>query len=62
MFPPTKMLDMTDQINTQINVISVCSSSYQNNDINEFEKILKMNRRNIMEDPFIREHIEGTAL
>lgn len=33
-------------------------SSYQNNDINEFEKILKTNRRNIMEDPFIREHIE----
>ena len=36
----------------------VCSA-YQNNDINEFEKILKTNRRNIMEDPFIREHIEG---
>lgn len=36
-----------------------CSSAYQNNDINEFEKILKVNRRNIMEDPFIREHIEG---
>ena len=34
-------------------------SAYQNNDINEFEKILKVNRRNIMEDPFIREHIEG---
>lgn len=33
-------------------------SSYQNNDINEFETILKTNRRNIMEDPFIREHIE----
>ncbi|ELT93811.1 hypothetical protein CAPTEDRAFT_151084 [Capitella teleta] len=33
-------------------------SSYQNNDINEFEKILRTNRRNIMEDPFIREHIE----
>ncbi|XP_014668109.1 PREDICTED: COP9 signalosome complex subunit 2 [Priapulus caudatus] len=33
-------------------------SAYQNNDINEFEKILKMNRRNIMDDPFIREHIE----
>ncbi|KAK7115996.1 hypothetical protein V1264_001755 [Littorina saxatilis] len=33
-------------------------SAYQNNDINEFEKILKTNRRNIMEDPFIREHIE----
>uniref|UniRef100_K1Q5I4 COP9 signalosome complex subunit 2 n=1 Tax=Magallana gigas TaxID=29159 RepID=K1Q5I4_MAGGI len=37
-------------------------SSYQNNDINEFEKILKTNRRNIMEDPFIREHIEGKYL
>merc|ERR1712004_502882 len=33
-------------------------SSYQNNDIAEFEKILKMNRKNIMEDLFIREHIE----
>ncbi|CAH1796151.1 unnamed protein product [Owenia fusiformis] len=33
-------------------------SAYQNNDINEFEKILKTNRKNIMEDPFIREHIE----
>lgn len=35
-------------------------SAYQNNDINEFEKILKNNRRNIMDDPFIREHIEGS--
>ena len=34
-------------------------SAYQNNDINEFEKILKTNRRNIMDDLFIREHIEG---
>ena len=34
-------------------------SAYQNNDINEFEKILKQNRTNIMDDPFIREHIEG---
>ncbi|XP_002732800.2 COP9 signalosome complex subunit 2 [Saccoglossus kowalevskii] len=33
-------------------------SAYQNNDINEFEKILKTNRQNIMDDPFIREHIE----
>nr|CAD7260820.1 unnamed protein product [Timema shepardi] len=33
-------------------------SSYQNNDINEFETILKQNRKNIMDDPFIREHIE----
>ncbi|KAJ8304653.1 hypothetical protein KUTeg_018236 [Tegillarca granosa] len=37
-------------------------SAYQNNDINDFEKILKTNRRNIMEDPFIREHIEGTVI
>jgi len=33
-------------------------TSYQNNDINEFEKILKQNRTTIMEDTFIREHIE----
>ena len=39
--------------------LKIFCSSYQNNDINEFEKILKTNRRNIMEDPFIREHIEG---
>ena len=37
-------------------------SAYQNNDINEFEKILKTNRRNIMDDLFIREHIEGEIL
>lgn len=34
-------------------------SAYQNNDISEFEKILRQNHRNIMDDPFIREHIEG---
>ncbi|CAH1103289.1 unnamed protein product [Psylliodes chrysocephalus] len=33
-------------------------NAYQNNDINEFEHILKQNRQNIMDDPFIREHIE----
>ena len=36
--------------------------AYQNNDINEFEKILKNNRKNIMDDLFIREHIEGELL
>ena len=33
-------------------------SAYQNDDISEFEKILKTNRKNIMDDLFIREHIE----
>ncbi|XP_063587014.1 COP9 signalosome complex subunit 2-like, partial [Penaeus indicus] len=33
-------------------------AAYQNDDINEFETILKQNRTNIMDDPFIREHIE----
>jgi len=33
-------------------------TAYQNNDINEFENILKINRQTIMEDAFIREHIE----
>lgn len=37
-------------------------SAYQNNDIDEFEKILQRNKQNIMEDPFIREHIEGTCI
>lgn len=36
----------------------ICSA-YQNNDIIEFERILNTNRQTIMEDPFIREHIEG---
>lgn len=36
--------------------------AYQNNDINEFENILKQNRKNIMDDPFIREHIEGEVV
>ena len=33
-------------------------SAYQNNDIIEFEKILKTNHSNIMDDSFIREHNE----
>ncbi|VEN58373.1 unnamed protein product [Callosobruchus maculatus] len=33
-------------------------NAYQNNDIIEFEHILKQNRQNIMDDLFIREHIE----
>lgn len=33
--------------------------AYQNDDIKEFETILKNHRKNIMDDPFIREHIEG---
>lgn len=37
-----------------INFVSV----YQNDDINEFEKIFKINRKNIMDDLFIREYIE----
>lgn len=37
-------------------------SAYQNNDINEFERILKSNKASIMDDPFIREHIEGKSL
>lgn len=32
--------------------------AYQNDDIKEFETILKNHRQNIMDDPFIREHIE----
>ena len=34
-------------------------NAYQTNDINEFEAILRQNRKTIMDDQFIREHIEG---
>ena len=33
-------------------------SAYQMNDINTFEKILKTNAKTIMDDSFIKEHIE----
>jgi len=33
-------------------------SAYQNNDISAFESIVAKNRASIMQDPFIREHIE----
>ena len=40
---------------------NVCSlhSAYQANDISDFERILRENQKTIMEDPFIREHVEG---
>ncbi|BFY99115.1 hypothetical protein BsWGS_02155 [Bradybaena similaris] len=50
----TKPYKMDPEILAMTNLVS----AYQNNDINDFEKILKTNRQNIMEDPFIREHIE----
>lgn len=43
----------------QILAMTNLVNAYQNNDINEFEKILRENRRTIMDDPFIKEHIEG---
>ena len=41
-----------------LNLSNYILNHLQNNDINEFEKILKQNRQTIMDDPFIREHIE----
>jgi len=37
-------------------------SAYQNNDIRQFEKILKNNRRTIMDDRFVSEYIQGEPL
>lgn len=34
-------------------------AAYQNDDISQFEAIIRTNRENIMQDAFIREHIEG---
>lgn len=44
--------------NPEILAMTNLVQAYQNDDITEFEKILKTNRRTIMEDQFIREHIE----
>jgi COP9 signalosome complex subunit 2 len=44
--------------NPEIVAMTNLVSAYQNDDINEFEKILRTNRETIMEDEFIREHIE----
>ncbi|VDK25668.1 unnamed protein product, partial [Anisakis simplex] len=43
---------------TEIMAMNRLVGAYQNNDIREFENILKQNRETIMADPFIREHIE----
>lgn len=42
----------------EITAMTSLVSAYQNDDINGFETILKDNRTTIMEDPFIREHVE----
>ncbi|KAF3618966.1 COP9 signalosome complex subunit 2 [Capsicum annuum] len=42
----------------EILVMTNLIAAYQRNEILEFEKILKSNRRTIMDDPFIRNYIE----
>ncbi|CAG0898859.1 unnamed protein product [Cyprideis torosa] len=42
----------------EITAMTNLVQAYQQHNIDEFEKILKSNRRQIMDDPFIREHIE----
>eukprot|EP00041_Stephanoeca_diplocostata_P014029 m.251899 g.251899 ORF g.251899 m.251899 type:complete len:446 (+) comp19548_c1_seq3:192-1529(+) len=41
----------------QIKAMTDLVMAYQANDIKDFEKILKANRTNLMDDPFIREYI-----
>jgi COP9 signalosome complex subunit 2 len=42
----------------EIQAMTNLVGAYQNNDIKEFESILRTNRQAIMDDQFIREHIE----
>merc|ERR1711934_545826 len=42
----------------QIIALTDLVSAYQTNDIRRFERILKTNRKAIMDDPFIREYIQ----
>ena len=44
--------------NPDIQAMTNLIGAYQNNNIKEFELILQKNRQSIMDDPFIREHIE----
>lgn len=44
--------------NPDIQAMTNLIVAYQNNNIKEFEMILQKNRQSIMDDPFIREHIE----
>ena len=44
--------------NPDIQAMTNLIGAYQNNNIKEFENILQKNRQSIMDDPFIREHIE----
>ena len=43
---------------TYLHLFLSYNSAYQNDDIVAFEKIVSTNRTIIMQDPFIREHIE----
>jgi COP9 signalosome complex subunit 2 len=44
--------------NPDIQAMTNLIGAYQNNNIKEFEILLKQNRQSIMDDQFIREHIE----
>ena len=41
--------------NPEIQAMTKLVVAYQDHDIKQFEKILKTNRRNLMDDPFVRE-------
>lgn len=43
--------------NPEIQAMTKLVVAYQDHDIKQFEKILKTNRRNLMDDPFVREYI-----
>ena len=42
----------------QILAMTNLVSAYQANDLREFERILRTNRKSIMDDPFVREYIQ----
>uniref|UniRef100_A0A158P7S2 COP9 signalosome complex subunit 2 n=1 Tax=Angiostrongylus cantonensis TaxID=6313 RepID=A0A158P7S2_ANGCA len=42
----------------EIVVMTAMVAAYQENDIDEFQRILENNHESVMQDPFIREHVE----
>lgn len=43
---------------SEIVVMTQLVGAYQSNDVDQFEQVLRANQHVVMDDPFIREHIE----
>ena len=54
----TTVVRLCSQSDPEVVAMTDLVAAYQRNDIADFERILRSNRATIMDDPFIRAHIE----